>query len=178
MGRKTWIRWAALAGAPEHRGQPPAGPAIAGRRGVSSLEAARVRAEQWAREQGVGELMLIGGAQLYGQALEKGLVSRMYLTRVELSPEGMRGSLSSTRLTGAWCRVSRRPRKASLRITSRCGTRFETTGAALQPFAGEPAPKDHHQPCGRGFPRSSRHGARNGSARHGHHRPAPAGRSA
>ncbi|MNH35577.1 Dihydrofolate reductase [compost metagenome] len=32
--------------------------------------------------------MLIGGAQLYGQALEKGLVSRMYLTRVELSPEG------------------------------------------------------------------------------------------
>ncbi|NOM41476.1 dihydrofolate reductase, partial [Klebsiella pneumoniae] len=45
-------------------------------------------AGQWAREQGVDELMLIGGAQLYAQALEKSLVSRMYLTRVELEPEG------------------------------------------------------------------------------------------
>lgn len=65
---------------------------LAGAEVFASLEEALVRAEQWAREQGVGELMLIGGAQLYGQALEKGLVSRMYLTRVELAPEGMRGS--------------------------------------------------------------------------------------
>ena len=46
------------------------------------------RADEWAREEDADELMLIGGAQLYGQALEKGLVSRMYLTRVELAPEG------------------------------------------------------------------------------------------
>ncbi|WP_257205330.1 dihydrofolate reductase, partial [Pseudomonas monteilii] len=61
---------------------------LAGAEVFASLEEALVRAEQWAREQGVGELMLIGGAQLYGQALEKGLVNRMYLTRVELAPEG------------------------------------------------------------------------------------------
>lgn len=57
-----------------------------------SLDEAIVRAEQWALEHGVNELMLIGGAQLYGQALERGLADRLYLTRVELSPVGMRGS--------------------------------------------------------------------------------------
>jgi dihydrofolate reductase len=45
-----------------------------------------VRAEAWAREQGADELMLIGGAQLYTQALEQ--ADRLYLTRVELCPEG------------------------------------------------------------------------------------------
>jgi len=89
MGRKTW----------DSLGRPLPGrlnivvsrqPALQlpGAEVFASLEAALVRAGQWAREQGVDELMLIGGAQLYGQALEKGLVSRMYLTRVELSPEG------------------------------------------------------------------------------------------
>ena len=53
-----------------------------------SLDEAIVRAEQWALEHGVNELMLIGGAQLYGQALERGLADRLYLTRVELSPVG------------------------------------------------------------------------------------------
>lgn len=43
---------------------------------------------QWAKEQRVGELMLIGGAKLYALALEANLVSKMYLTRVHLSPEG------------------------------------------------------------------------------------------
>ncbi len=32
--------------------------------------------------------MLIGGAQLYGQALEQELVDRMYLTQVDYAPEG------------------------------------------------------------------------------------------
>ena len=54
----------------------------------ASLEEAIVRADAWAREQGVDELMLIGGAQLYAQGLEKGLVDRLYLTRVEMNPEG------------------------------------------------------------------------------------------
>jgi len=35
---------------------------------------------------GVGELMLVGGANLYAQALP--MVSRMYLTQVHTSPEG------------------------------------------------------------------------------------------
>ena len=89
MGRKTW----------ESLGRPLPGRlnivvsrqpdlALAGAEVFPSLEAAVARAEQWAREQGGDELMLIGGAQLYGQALEKGLVSRMYLTRVALSPQG------------------------------------------------------------------------------------------
>lgn len=89
MGRKTW----------ESLGRPlpgrlnivvsrQPGLLLEGAEVFDSLEAALVRAEQWALEQGVGELMLIGGAQLYGQALERGLVDRMYLTRVELSPEG------------------------------------------------------------------------------------------
>ena len=51
-----------------------------------SLEAAIVRADEWAREQGVDELMLIGGAQLYEQGLA--LAKRLYLTRVALQPEG------------------------------------------------------------------------------------------
>ncbi len=51
-----------------------------------TLDAAIGRAEQWAREQGAGELMLIGGAQLYGQALAR--AERLYLTRVGLRPEG------------------------------------------------------------------------------------------
>lgn len=89
MGRKTW----------ESLGRPlpgrlnivvsrQPGLVLEGAEVFDSLEAALVRAEQWALEQGIGELMLIGGAQLYGQALERGLVDRMYLTRVELSPEG------------------------------------------------------------------------------------------
>ena len=51
-----------------------------------SLEAAVARAEKWALEQGTKELMLIGGAQLYEQALP--FADRLYLTRVELSPKG------------------------------------------------------------------------------------------
>ncbi|WP_449430697.1 dihydrofolate reductase [Pseudomonas putida] len=89
MGRKTWDSLGRpLPGRLNLVVSRQPGLELAGAEVFSSLEAALVRAEQWAREQGIGELMLIGGAQLYGQALEKGLVSRMYLTRVELSPEG------------------------------------------------------------------------------------------
>jgi dihydrofolate reductase len=52
----------------------------------TSLDAAVVRAEQWALERGVDEVMLIGGAQLYAQGLAQ--ADRLYLTRVALSPEG------------------------------------------------------------------------------------------
>ncbi|WP_372866540.1 dihydrofolate reductase [Pseudomonas sp.] len=87
MGRKTW----------DSLGRPLPGrlnlvvsrqPSLQfeGAEVFASLEAAIVRAEQWAREQGVDELMLIGGAQLYQQALP--LAARLYLTRVDISPEG------------------------------------------------------------------------------------------
>ncbi|MBK4988806.1 MULTISPECIES: dihydrofolate reductase [Pseudomonas] len=89
MGRKTWDSLGRpLPGRLNIVVSRQPGLALAGAEVFGSLEQALVRAEQWAREQGVDELMLIGGAQLYGQALEKGLVSRMYLTRVALSPEG------------------------------------------------------------------------------------------
>ena len=52
----------------------------------ASLQDAVARAEAWAQEQGVSEVMLIGGAQLYTQGLVD--ADRLYLTRVGLSPEG------------------------------------------------------------------------------------------
>ncbi|MEG5264275.1 dihydrofolate reductase [Pseudomonas sp. JDS28PS106] len=87
MGRKTW----------DSLGRPLPGRlnlvvsrqaelVLEGAEVFPSLEAAMARAEQWAREQGADEIMLIGGAQLYTQALAQ--ADRLYLTRVALSPEG------------------------------------------------------------------------------------------
>lgn len=89
MGRKTWDSLGRpLPGRLNIVVSRQPGLQLDGAEVFASLDQALVRAEQSARAQGVAELMLIGGAQLYAQALEKGLVSRMYLTRVELEPEG------------------------------------------------------------------------------------------
>lgn len=87
MGRKTW----------DSLGRPLPGRLnlvvsrqadlqLEGAEVFTSLQAAIERAEQWAVEQGVSEVMLIGGAQLYAQGLAH--AERLYLTRVALSPEG------------------------------------------------------------------------------------------
>ncbi|MDB6143292.1 MAG: dihydrofolate reductase [Pseudomonas sp.] len=87
MGRKTW----------DSLGRPLPGRLnlvvsrqadlqLEGAEVFTSLDAAVVRAEQWARGQGVDEVMLIGGAQLYAQGM--GQADRLYLTRVALSPDG------------------------------------------------------------------------------------------
>lgn len=87
MGRKTW----------DSLGRPLPGRlnivvsrqadlVLEGAEVYPSLEAAVVRAQEWANEQGVDEVMLIGGAQLYAQGLAQ--ADRLYLTRVALSPEG------------------------------------------------------------------------------------------
>jgi dihydrofolate reductase len=87
MGRKTW----------DSLGRPLPGRLnvvvsrqvdlqLEGAEVFTSLDAAIVRAEQWAQEQGVDEVMLIGGAQLYAQGLAQ--ADRLYLTRVALSPDG------------------------------------------------------------------------------------------
>lgn len=87
MGRKTW----------DSLGRPLPGRLnlvvsrqadlqLTGAEVFSSLAAAIARADEWAAAEGVDELMLIGGAQLYEQALA--LAERMYLTRVGLTPEG------------------------------------------------------------------------------------------
>jgi dihydrofolate reductase len=87
MGRKTWDSLGrALPGRLNLVVSRQPGLQLDGAEVFTSLEAAIVRADQWARQQGAGELMLIGGAQLYEQALP--LAARLYLTRVELNPEG------------------------------------------------------------------------------------------
>ncbi|CAM3252303.1 diacylglycerol kinase [Pseudomonas floridensis] len=87
MGRKTW----------DSLGRPLPGRLnlvvsrqtdlhLEGAEVFASLESAVQRAEEWAHEQGVDEVMLIGGAQLYAQGLAQ--ADRLYLTRVALSPAG------------------------------------------------------------------------------------------
>ncbi|PSS50189.1 dihydrofolate reductase [Pseudomonas sp. BBP2017] len=89
MGRKTWDSLGRpLPGRLNLVVSRQPGLQLDGAEVFASLDEAMVRAEQWALEQGVDELMLIGGAQLYTQAIERGLADRLYLTRVELSPEG------------------------------------------------------------------------------------------
>ncbi|MFZ5956741.1 dihydrofolate reductase [Pseudomonas knackmussii] len=87
MGRKTW----------DSLGRPLPGRLnlvvsrqadlqLEGAEVFTSLEDALERADAWAREEEAEELMLIGGAQLYGEALPQ--AERLYLTRVALSPAG------------------------------------------------------------------------------------------
>ena len=87
MGRKTW----------DSLGRPLPGRlnlvvsrqadlALDGAEVFPSLHAAIARADAWAREREVAELMLIGGAELYAQGLP--LAQRLYLTRVHLAPAG------------------------------------------------------------------------------------------
>lgn len=87
MGRKTW----------ESLGRPLPGRLnivvtrqtdveYAGAEVFSDLAAALQRGREWATQQGVDEVMLIGGGQLYQQALP--LAQRVYLTRIDLELEG------------------------------------------------------------------------------------------
>lgn len=87
MGRKTW----------DSLGRPLPGRlnlvvtrqndlTLEGAEVFTSLAEAIARAEDWAQEQGVDEVMLIGGAQLYALGLPQ--ADRLYLTRVDLSPKG------------------------------------------------------------------------------------------
>ncbi|TDQ38255.1 dihydrofolate reductase [Thiopseudomonas denitrificans] len=87
MGRKTW----------ESLGRPLPGRLniVVSRQPDLQLDGAEVfadltgaveRGRKWAEEQGVDEVMLIGGGQLYHQALAQ--ASRVYLTRIELELEG------------------------------------------------------------------------------------------
>jgi len=89
MGRKTWDSLGRpLPGRLNLVVSRQPGLRLEGAEVFASLDEAIARADAWAREQDVQELMLIGGAQLYTQALEQGSVDRLYLTRVALQPEG------------------------------------------------------------------------------------------
>lgn len=87
MGRKTWDSLGRpLPGRLNLVVSRQAGLVLEGAEVLPSLPAAVARADGWARERGVAELMLIGGAELYAQGLP--LAQRLYLTRVHLAPEG------------------------------------------------------------------------------------------
>ncbi len=87
MGRKTWDSLGRpLPGRLNLVVSRQPGLCLEGAETFGSLEDALQRAEQWAREQEATEIMLIGGAQLYQQALP--LAQRLYLTRIAASPEG------------------------------------------------------------------------------------------
>ena len=87
MGRKTWDSLGRpLPGRLNLVVSRQTGLQLEGAEVFPSLEDAEARAQAWALEQGVSEVMLIGGAQLYTQGLAD--ADRLYLTRVGLSPEG------------------------------------------------------------------------------------------
>ena len=87
MGRKTWDSVGRpLPGRLNLVVSRQTGLQLEGAEVFASLQDAVARAEVWAQEQGVSEVMLIGGAQLYTQGLAD--ADRLYLTRVGLSPEG------------------------------------------------------------------------------------------
>jgi dihydrofolate reductase len=87
MGRKTWDSLGRpLPGRLNIVVSRQAGLQLDGAEVYPSLESAVVRAQEWANQQGIDEVMLIGGAQLYAQGMAQ--ADRLYLTRVVLSPEG------------------------------------------------------------------------------------------
>lgn len=87
MGRKTW----------ESLGRPLPGRlnivvsrqadlTLAGAEVVTDLAQAYQRGQEWAQQQAVDEVMIIGGAQLYQQALP--MVDKVYRTRIHMQCEG------------------------------------------------------------------------------------------
>jgi dihydrofolate reductase len=72
---------------------------------ATSLETALEKARALALAKGIDELMVIGGAELYRQALP--LADRIYLTRVHAEPEG--NALFPALAPGEWREVSREP---------------------------------------------------------------------
>jgi len=108
MGRKTW----------DSIGRPLPGRLnlvvsradlqLTGAEVCASLEAALSRADAWAKQHNADEIMLIGGGQLYRQALP--LASRLYLTRVGLSPKG--DAFFPELPQGQWQRMESSPKPA------------------------------------------------------------------
>ncbi len=121
MGRKTWDSLGRpLPGRLNLVVSRQSGLQLEGAEVLPSLEAAIARASEWASEQGVDELMLIGGAELYRQA--QPLARRLYLTRVALEPAG---DAWFPELDAGWQRVSCSEQAAEARprrMLSRCGS--------------------------------------------------------
>jgi dihydrofolate reductase len=63
------------------KGYQPAGVTV-----VDTIDEALARAEEVAARDGVDEIMIIGGGELYGQLMER--ADRLYISHVDLRPEG------------------------------------------------------------------------------------------
>jgi dihydrofolate reductase len=110
MGRKTWDSLGRpLPGRLNLVVSRQAGLQLEGAEVFASLEAAIARADAWARERAVDELMLIGGAELYAQGLAQ--ATRLYLTRVHLSPAG--DAFFPAFAEGDWQRVASQMHEAT-----------------------------------------------------------------
>lgn len=87
MGRKTWDSLGRpLPGRLNLVVSRQTGLQLAGAEVFADLHSALLRAQEWAEAQGVTEVMLIGGGQLYSQALAQ--AERLYLTRIDLCVQG------------------------------------------------------------------------------------------
>ncbi len=88
MGRKTWESFPRrpLPGRPNLVVTRDASYDAPGGEVFTSVEAALSRAEALAKELGVDEIMILGGAEIYAATLAK--ATRMYLTEVHASPDG------------------------------------------------------------------------------------------
>lgn len=88
MGRKTWESFPKrpLPGRPNLVITRDAAYDAPGAEVFPSTESAVARAEVLARELGVDEAMVLGGAQIYEALLDQ--ATRVYLTEVHASPEG------------------------------------------------------------------------------------------
>jgi dihydrofolate reductase len=110
MGRKTWDSLGRpLPGRLNLVVSRQVGLQLAGAEVFADLDSALQRADAWAREQGVDEIMLIGGAQLYGQALQQ--AQRLYLTRIASNPQG--DAFFPEFDTAQWQRVTCEPHAAT-----------------------------------------------------------------
>ncbi len=87
-GRKTYESFPKrpLPGRPNLVVTRDRGYAAPGAEVFGSLDEAMARAETLARQLGVDEIMIVGGAQIYEQALP--LATRIHLTEVHAAPEG------------------------------------------------------------------------------------------
>jgi dihydrofolate reductase len=88
MGRKTWESFPRrpLPGRPNLVVTRDPDYDAPGGEVFTSVDAALVRAEELARELGVNEVMILGGAQIYEATFAK--ATRIYLTQVHASPGG------------------------------------------------------------------------------------------
>lgn len=88
MGRKTWdsLPRKPLPGRLNIVVTRQPGYVASGAEVFTRLEAALDRARDQAQADGVAEVCVIGGAQIYGETL--GLADRLYLTEVDAEPDG------------------------------------------------------------------------------------------